>query len=277
MIKFIVDEMANQKRASKPIWRAENGLSVPKTIQRVLRGNVPEAYGANLPDIIPARSHALIEAMTLAYEDHYPLVLSPDDIWMVLSQSFAKHVDQNAEKLRHQFVQHEGKVKIVWRNDSLVKGSPDNNWMDGFHFFADKIKEHIGKKHDLLTANFTTSGPIEIAASQVVLMEAMKHYFEYGVMTMCGIPEITLLGETSDWQSIRNRVQTFAEFNGLAAWSNRLDPILAEFVNASQGNIDQAFAKYDYEFLAGFVGIHQDPETLAVRAGLGWAVREAAK
>jgi hypothetical protein len=29
------------------------------------------------------------------------------------------------------------------------------------------------------------------------------------------------------------------------------------------------------EFLGGFVGVAQDPETLALCPGIGWAVREA--
>jgi hypothetical protein len=32
---------------------------------------------------------------------------------------------------------------------------------------------------------------------------------------------------------------------------------------------------FDMEFLGGFVGVAQDPETLAVRPEIGWAVREA--
>jgi hypothetical protein len=32
---------------------------------------------------------------------------------------------------------------------------------------------------------------------------------------------------------------------------------------------------FDMEFLGGFVGVAQDPETLALRPEIGWAVREA--
>jgi hypothetical protein len=34
-------------------------------------------------------------------------------------------------------------------------------------------------------------------------------------------------------------------------------------------------AEYRYELLAGFVGVSQDPATLALRAEIGWAVRDA--
>jgi hypothetical protein len=32
---------------------------------------------------------------------------------------------------------------------------------------------------------------------------------------------------------------------------------------------------FDMDFLGGFVGVAQDPETLALRPEIGWAVREA--
>lgn len=345
MRTFLVDERAKADPPDGPLWRQER-YTIEDSIARIANGGKPEAVGASLPNLVPVHSNAFVEALTQSYAQHYPLVLGPDEVWMTLAQSFAQHVDQNAEKLRRLFVQHEGKEKIVWRNDSLVMGSPNNPWMDGFDYFADEIKKHIGKKHDLLTASFSTTGPVERAASQVVLMDAMKHYFEYGVMTLCGVPEITLLGTTEDWKSIRARVQAFNEVEGLSAWVKRLDPITSQFVEASEGRVDRKFwadiyktehrgsggpeisgwanalflylanrdgtmrknplaedagsdynprsgdypcgiskvpfwweyhgPRYDYEFLGGFVAVSQDPETLAVRPALGWAVRAAA-
>lgn len=344
MPSIIVDERASDTRAKEAV-HAWAGWTIPKSIAKLTKGGEPEAFGTNLENTVPITSNAFIQALHYSYARHYPLVLAPDDVWMVLAQSFAQHVDQNAEALRKQFVAHEGKVRLEWRNDSLVKGSPNNNWMDGFDFFAGRIKDHIGKRHDLLTANFSTTGIIERAASQVVLMDAMKHYFSYGVTTCCGIPEITLLGTTDDWKSIRTRVENFVEFEGLSAWVKRLGPVLDEFVNASEGNWNRKFwqdiykrqsmgsgnplvsgwanalflylqggkgwvknplaekadarysptddeypsglsqvpftwtyygAEYPYEFLGGFVGLSQDPNTLSLRPALGWAVREAA-
>jgi hypothetical protein len=243
---FIVDEKAYADRP-KADQQWKSSRTVEKSIAKLTQGTVPEAFGSNLGNLTSVYSNPFIEALTFSYSSHYPLVLGPDDVWMVIAQSFALHVDQNAEKLRKMFVQHEGKVHIEWRNDSLVMGSPNNNWMTGFDFFAAKIKEHIGKKHDLLTANFSTTGPIERAASQVVLMDAMKHYFSYGVTTCCGVPEITLLGTPDDWKSIRTRVQAFAEFEGLGQWVKTLDPVLAEFVNASEGRVDRDFWKGIYK------------------------------
>ena len=67
-----------------------------------------------------------------AYSEHYPLVLTPDVIWMCIAQGFAKHVNCNAEKLRHLFVQHTGKKELHTCRGDLVKGSPSNPWPEVF-------------------------------------------------------------------------------------------------------------------------------------------------
>lgn len=236
---FTVDKV---EKATKGI---DDGYSkkydVPTSIQQLIKGNKPEAVGFNTPKVIPCHANGFISALDYAYANHYPLTISPDDIWLTLAQSVAQHIDIHAETLRHHFVQHEGKVKIIWRNDSLRMGSPDNNWMDGFDYFSKEIQSYIGKKHDLLVSSFSTTAAIEKAASEVVLMDAMKNYFSYGVMTMCGIPEVNLLGTTEDWTSIRTRVQALGELEGLGDCVKTLDPILSEFVNASKGKVNTTF------------------------------------
>jgi hypothetical protein len=121
-----------------------------------------------------------------------------------------------------------------------VKGSPHNDWQGCFAEWSDKIAAHIGKKRDLVVADFSTTGPIERAASEVVLMSAMKNYFNFLLVTFCGIPEITLLGTVADWQAIRRRAEVFAEFD-LADWVRALLPVLDQFVKAASGAVDRAF------------------------------------
>ncbi len=40
------------------------------------------------------------------------VVLSPNDIWLMITIYYAKYVDDNAEQLRKLFVDHEGKKKL---------------------------------------------------------------------------------------------------------------------------------------------------------------------
>ena len=196
------------------------------------------------------RIHPLIHALHLAYADHRPICFSPDIIWLTLTQGLALHINANAEQLRHHFVKHKGKAKIVVRRDDFVKGSPENPWPEVFHEFSAAIQKHIGDAHRLIVADFSTTGPVERAASEIVLMDAMQAYFTYEFHTICGIPSITLEGTPDDWRSIAERAREFRRL-GLDWWVDALEPLLNQFVDAASGKIDQPFWDSIYKWHGG--------------------------
>src|SRR5579871_1238609 len=57
--------------------------------------------------------HPVFEAFLAAYNNHEDIILSPDDIWLMITIYYAKYVDDNAEQLRSLFVDHEGKKQLV--------------------------------------------------------------------------------------------------------------------------------------------------------------------
>jgi len=71
-------------------------------------------------------------------------------------------------------------------------------------------------------------------------MDAMQSYFDYLFRTLCGIPEITLKGETEDWEEIVDRAKKLDKY-GLDWWTKELVPVLEQFVEASKGNPDKNF------------------------------------
>jgi hypothetical protein len=326
---------------------------------RAQPGGALEACAANTPNLVVTSGgteHPFIAAAGAAFASHYPLTLSPDDVWLCLAQGFALHLNQHAEALRDRVVKHAGKAKITVRRDEFVKGSPDNDWPGCFAEFSRAIAAHTGKLRDLVVADFSTTGPVERAASDIVLMSATRSYFDYELTTLCGIPSITLLGTEEDYRSIRRRVAAFAEFE-LGWWTAALNPVLDALIAASRGVADTTFwrsfykrndgsggpyvtgwintlfpyvdaliyadgklgrelkknpfvenwakdmnnpfgggpktsdftaslsvAPFDWnylgeklpmELLAGFVGVSQDVQSLALRPAIGWAVRGA--
>jgi Domain of unknown function (DUF4419) len=190
--------------------------------------------------VAKVRSHPLIGALHAAFSSHRPVALSPDIIWLTLCQGFAHHINSNAETLRHRLVSHEGKLTLVVRRDGFVKGSPENPWQGVFAEFSEAIRGHIGDAHGLVVADFSTTGPVERAASEVVLLDAMQAYFSYEVHTICGIPSITLEGTAEDWRKIAGRVREFSRFD-LAWWVEPLQPVLEQFVAAAEGKVNRKF------------------------------------
>lgn len=198
--------------------------------------------------------HQFVAAVGTSFAYHYPLVLSPDSVWLTISQGLALHINRHAEDVRKRFVAHEGKAQIVIRRDNFMKGAPDNDWEGAFGEFSEKIKGHIGpKNHEMIVSDFSTTGAVERAASEVVLMDAMQSYFEYGMMTMCGIPDIELTGTVEDWEKLYHKVDGWV-FDGaadLAWWTRPLRQILACFIAAAKGQIDREWWESFYKENAG--------------------------
>jgi Domain of unknown function (DUF4419) len=183
------------------------------------------------------RMSGFLQAIHHSFDCHAPLILSPDDVWVTIAQGFSYYVNANAESLRKHFVKHEGQEYIEIQRDHFIKGSPDNDWMGGFNEFSDKIAEHIGKARELLVSDYSTTTAISRAASQVVLMDAMKSYFSYGCRTCCGIPNITLEGTQDDWEHMVDQAQALAKYR-CKDWVQVLVTALKRFVDAFKGNAD---------------------------------------
>lgn len=207
-----------------------------------LRGGTTEAYkfNADRVDFQDARTNSFVHTLMASYDRHVPLALAPDDVWLVVAQAVTKHIELNPEECRRALVSWDGKKKLQVRRDGFRKGSPDNDWEGAFAEFGDQIQEAIGNKRDLFDPTFTTTTPTEKAAIQVQMMSALAPYFEYRMMTCCGFPQVTLLGEPQDWFEIAKRVDAFGEF--YPKWAYKpLVTAVSHFVRAAAGKPDMGF------------------------------------
>lgn len=184
-----------------------------------------------------------------AYAHHRPFVLSPDMIWLLICQGFAHHVNAEPEKLRSMFVSHEGKLSLVVRSNEISLNSPPEDWEKIFPQFTKKIAEHTGDElMNTLTANFSTTTPVEKVATEITAMYAMKPYFEFIVIsTICGIPEITIEGTPEDWQKVLDKTKQLEKYD-LAWWTTELEPLLKQFVRASKGRVDKDFWRNMFKY-----------------------------
>lgn len=185
--------------------------------------------------------NACFEGFLTAFDKHYSLVLSPDMIWLLISQGIATQINDNAEKLRDRLVDFEGQrtLKIETYRD-LLEHEEEWNWI--IPAFSDSIDRNMKAKFsDLMVCSFSTTGLVERISSQITMMESVKKFFKYEVHLMgCGIPDITLLGTPDDWKEIRSRISRLDDLD-LEWWRKKLEPVLDEFVNASEGNINRKF------------------------------------
>ena len=181
------------------------------------------------------------KTIVCAYAEHRPLVLSPDMIWVLISQGFARYVNAHSEELRDMLVNHTEKMDLVVLSDKELL-SEDADWEKMMSDFTAQINENTkGDIAKTITADFTTTGITERITSQITLMETMKNYFDYVVHYIaCGIPSITLQGTPEDWQKVMEKTKQLEKY-GIGQWTQSLIPILTEFVKASEGKTNQSF------------------------------------
>ena len=246
-ITFIVDENLNpideddldmeflQSRGSRALSEIfeDEGVLEPRWIAKSFSNN-ESFYTFRGKDVF-------FQTVVRAYAEHRPLVLSPDMVWLLISQGFARYVNAHSEELRDQIVNHTEKMDLVVETKKeLIHKDPD--WEKLIAGFAAQIDEYTkGDIAKTMTADFTTTGVTERITSQVTLMETVKTYFDYIVHYMgCGIPSITLKGTPEDWQKVLEKTKQLEKY-GMKDWIRSLKPILTEFVNASKGKPKQSF------------------------------------
>ncbi len=246
-----VEELSKPEKLL-PLWKVEpkgNTLSI-----NVDADSLVLWYGA----------HPFFYGMYEAYADHRPFVLSPDMVWMLISQGFSHHINANPEKYRDRMVDFQGKKSLAVESDKPLE---EARWDELIPQFAEEIKKNTkGTIAETIIADFSTTTSYEQIASEITLMETTKAYFDFVVIyAACGIPEITLLGTTEDWQKVYDKTMQLRSFD-LAWWVDELKPILKQFVKASEGDVDTKFWRNMFKW-------HTQKEYGAPNIIDGWIVK----
>ena len=184
--------------------------------------------------------------MREAYANHRPVVLSPDMIWMLISQGFSHHLNFNSEKLKDKIVKPDIDTDITAYigEEHKDKELSEIDWIDVISQFADGIAEKTNNNlYNTLVSDFSTTTITEKVASQITIMKSVESYFDFIVMRIiCGIPQVTLLGTPDDWRKVKDKTLQLEQYD-LKWWTDRLIPILDEFIAASEGNANVDFWK----------------------------------
>ena len=213
----------------RPSWIELPGETVHASDTRVIGGTSP-----------------LFHAVSYAFNQHFPLVLGPDDVWLTILSGLVHHIDADPEEMRRHFVKHEGQVELAVTVDSPpLPNVPPEVWEAGVEAFSVKLMEHIGKRADLILCDFSTTKKSDILSSQIAMMGAMKHYFKYKMYLACGLSKVTVLGTVEDWENIYDRIMMLSEF-GLEWWTGHLAPVITELIHAVRGKPDIDFWRSIY-------------------------------
>ena len=184
-------------------------------------------------------------SMIEAYENHCPYRLSPDMIWLLILQAFARNVLANAENLRSKFVDFHGQKELTvvhpeFFPDSMTK----EDWAQIFSEFTEQIGQSVGEElvKDI-SPDFTTTTPLSLTVCQLTVMSTFQKYFSYHAhICGCGIPYVTLEGSVSDWEKVQNKLGLLKKYD-FSWFVKSVDPIIQNIINSVKGNVDQSFWK----------------------------------
>lgn len=207
-----------------------------------------EAFGVEAKELIPTPINPFIYSAQRAFNDHRPLVLSPDIFWLTICQGLSTHINQSPEAFREKLVKHLGRELISIRRDGFVKGSAENDWAGTF---PEYLKEMSKFANDDLIATinskFSTTSAVEQAVFQVTVMDTFKRYFIYECSSFCGIPSITLQGTEADWAMLIEKTKKLRQYD-LDWWLDELLPILEKVHETAKGKVDKAFWQSFYKY-----------------------------
>jgi hypothetical protein len=102
---------------------------------------------------------------------------------------------------------------------------------------------------ELLTPTFSTTTKIESLLSCVAIMSTFRKYFDYEwLQTLCGIRNVHFMGTLDDWKLLRQKTTQLKSFavpsrygNGFDTYIDGILPILDQFIQTYQGNVDHQF------------------------------------
>jgi hypothetical protein len=210
-------------------WARTNKRPGPEN-RRVLQSSFSDLKG-NGETIIPY-TNGLVDGIVRAFNQDLHLVLRPDDVWLAVLTQFNFFVNGKAEILRSQFVTHEGKMELAVDIRPFPLKSLD---MGKFaQEMTGLIQENVKDPElkEWIIPNFSTTTDDDKSVASIVMMGAFQAYFEYVLLCGCGFPSVTLLGEKSDWQSIRTKLDKLPRYHEeTAKWAKILIPTIDHMVS----------------------------------------------
>lgn len=196
--------------------------------------------------LVPAGINAFVQCVHDAYAEHRPLSIRPDDVWMLIIQGFSIHANLHMEQLESEMFVSAKPDALTVRNDMLLEETPEA-WKDLVHGLSRQVERYAKPKvYAAMVPSFSTTTATDHTAYEVAMLETASKVFTYAGESGCGIPSIRLEGAPEDWKAVQESFEKLTTY-GLDDWFSGLNPVLEEFVKASNGEINQAFWQSIYK------------------------------
>lgn len=195
------------------------------------------------------------QAVHEAYNQHLPFAIRPEVLAYLILHEIAVVVNAHPDDYRDLFTTSREKVIIMVRDDTLVKGDSCSDWGKTIGLFEGKMREFVpGQLLGNVIPGFSTDTPESRAATLVAFMDAAQSYYDYRVMTLCGLPRIRLDGTSDDYQKLlASAIELSHAFKRhLSMYFEHLIPVLQTIAAQAAGEpIKNDFWKNLYQYNSG--------------------------
>jgi len=211
-----------------------------------------------------------IGAFLSAYNYHGNVLISPDDVWIIIMLFFSKYVNNNAETLRKKFVDNDGQMNLVVTElASSVEESllMEKNWDIFFKEIVVQINKNTKDNAvSKLKCDFSTTNIFYELVSVSAIMDTIKKYFAYGRMICCcGINNVYFKGQLDDWVNLSNKISELAQYDVgdkvMIKYVDNVKIILDKFIDSIKGNIDVSFWNNIFQCETRRIGSGDDVDT----------------
>ena len=193
----------------------------------------------------PCFGNGLLGTIYQAYSQHIPLTLRPDDLWMAILVNFGRYVQNHSEQVRSLFVDHLGRKELVVSVTSpYLEHTTEEHWTQFVGLMAQQIQKNTKNEIvEWMTPTFSTTTSKDRMVAQLALMSTVKEYFACRFELCCGLSQVTLQGNLEDWQQLVEKAKRLYQFQvkEFTDWADLLVPVLEQFVQAYQGQVNEDF------------------------------------
>lgn len=195
--------------------------------------------GASAPADHGPSGHAFLDLFLKAWNEHRPVRLTPDAVWMFLLDNYRDVVRDDPERVRADLVLHaSGKVPLVAVLDPSVLGELQRRetWEGITRQLLDSMNRHtVSDRHQSMQLDFSTTTPTRALARRIRTLDAYQDFFGFYGGVTCGIPTVHLEGVPEDWKRLRESVQAL-RIAPTTLWIDGLQPVLDAFVATAEGH-----------------------------------------
>lgn len=223
--------------------------------------------GSDNRKVFSEGNYGFFDTVMEAYNNHYSLRTCADDWWYTIIRKIAVAIDENSksDKVRKFFVSHEGKKTLTVEVGPSVYGV-DYSW------FLDQMTQQISDNIkvpnyvNLLKADFSTSTPTNVIVSEITTMASLQEFFEYEMMTMCGIPSLLMEGEEKDWINMKDKFIQLRDLLGPIRgeiglngnWWKDVEHICEELIKTYNGKPDTKWWSHIFSYKGAWGSGAQD-------------------